>query len=44
MQQIWGDSYEGFDRTIDNHVTRLRKNLALSAKRPKLSGVPAIAP
>jgi DNA-binding response OmpR family regulator len=27
LQQIWGDSYEGFDRTIDNHVTRLRKKL-----------------
>jgi DNA-binding response OmpR family regulator len=25
LQQIWGDSYEGFDRTIDNHITRLRK-------------------
>jgi DNA-binding response OmpR family regulator len=27
LQQVWGDSYEGFDRTIDNHVTRLRKKL-----------------
>jgi len=27
IQQIWGDSYEGFDRTIDNHVMRLRKKL-----------------
>lgn len=27
LQQIWGDSYEGFDRTIDNHITRLRKKL-----------------
>jgi DNA-binding response OmpR family regulator len=27
LQQIWGDSYEGFDRTIDNHMTRLRKKL-----------------
>jgi DNA-binding response OmpR family regulator len=27
IQQIWGDSYEGFDRTIDNHITRLRKKL-----------------
>ena len=25
LQQVWGDSYEGFDRTIDNHITRLRK-------------------
>ncbi len=27
LQQIWGDDYDGFDRTIDNHVTRLRKKL-----------------
>lgn len=27
LQQVWGDSYEGFDRTIDNHVTRLHKKL-----------------
>ena len=27
LQQVWGESYEGFDRTIDNHVTRLRKKL-----------------
>jgi DNA-binding response OmpR family regulator len=27
LQQIWGDAYEGFDRTIDNHITRLRKKL-----------------
>ena len=27
LQQVWGDDYEGFDRTIDNHITRLRKKL-----------------
>jgi DNA-binding response OmpR family regulator len=27
VQQVWGDDYEGFDRTIDNHITRLRKKL-----------------
>lgn len=27
LQQVWGDSYEGFDRTIDNHMMRLRKKL-----------------
>ena len=27
LKQIWGDDYDGFDRTIDNHVTRLRKKL-----------------
>lgn len=29
LQQVWGDSYEGFDRTIDNHITRLRKKLGV---------------
>ena len=27
LLQVWGDDYEGFDRTIDNHITRLRKKL-----------------
>lgn len=27
LQQVWGGDYEGFDRTIDNHITRLRKKL-----------------
>ncbi len=27
LQQVWGDDYDGFDRTIDNHITRLRKKL-----------------
>jgi DNA-binding response OmpR family regulator len=27
LQQVWGDNYDGFDRTIDNHITRLRKKL-----------------
>ena len=33
LQQIWGDSYEGFDRTIDNHITRLRKKLGPPGER-----------
>lgn len=33
LQQVWGDSYEGFDRTIDNHVTRLRKKLGVLGER-----------
>jgi DNA-binding response OmpR family regulator len=40
LQQIWGDSYEGFDRTIDNHITRLRKKLgALGEKIETVWGV-----
>ena len=40
LQQVWGDSYEGFDRTIDNHVTRLRKKLgALGEKIETVWGV-----
>jgi DNA-binding response OmpR family regulator len=33
LQQIWGDSYDGFDRTIDNHVTRLRKKLGMLGEK-----------
>ena len=33
LQQVWGESYEGFDRTIDNHVTRLRKKLGVLGER-----------
>jgi DNA-binding response OmpR family regulator len=33
LQQVWGDSYEGFDRTIDNHITRLRKKLGLVGEK-----------
>ena len=40
LQQVWGDSYDGFDRTIDNHVTRLRKKLgALGEKIETVWGV-----
>ncbi|GHO56584.1 response regulator transcription factor [Ktedonobacter robiniae] len=27
LQQLWGYDYDGFDRTVDTHVTRLRKKL-----------------
>ena len=27
LQQIWGYNYDGFDRTVDTHITRLRKKL-----------------
>ena len=27
LQRIWGLEYEGFDRTVDTHVVRLRKKL-----------------
>lgn len=33
LQQVWGDSYEGFDRTIDNHITRLRKKLGTQGEK-----------
>ena len=33
LQQVWGESYEGFDRTIDNHVTRLRKKLGVLGEK-----------
>jgi DNA-binding response OmpR family regulator len=33
LQQVWGDSYDGFDRTIDNHITRLRKKLGVLGEK-----------
>ena len=33
LQQVWGDDYEGFDRTIDNHITRLRKKLGPAGEK-----------
>lgn len=33
LQQVWGDEYEGFDRTIDNHMMRLRKKLGLMGEK-----------
>lgn len=27
LQHVWGYNYDGFDRTVDTHITRLRKKL-----------------
>jgi DNA-binding response OmpR family regulator len=27
VERIWGYEYDGFDRTVDTHITRLRKKL-----------------
>jgi DNA-binding response OmpR family regulator len=27
LQRIWGVEYDGFDRTVDTHVVRLRRKL-----------------
>ena len=27
LEQLWGYDYDGFDRTVDTHITRLRKKL-----------------
>lgn len=27
LQHLWGYDYDGFDRTVDTHITRLRKKL-----------------
>src|SRR5581483_2126448 len=27
LQKLWGYDYDGFDRTVDTHITRLRKKL-----------------
>jgi DNA-binding response OmpR family regulator len=33
LQQLWGYDYDGFDRTIDTHMTRLRKKLGAYAEK-----------
>ncbi len=33
IQEIWGGDYEGFDRTIDNHIARLRRKLGALGDR-----------
>ena len=27
LERLWGDEYEGFDRTVDSHIVRLRRKL-----------------
>ena len=40
LQQLWGYDYDGFDRTVDTHMTRLRKKLgALGEKIVTVWGV-----
>lgn len=33
LQQLWGYEYDGFDRTVDTHITRLRKKLGNLGER-----------
>jgi two-component system OmpR family response regulator len=33
LRHIWTDDYEGLDRTVDAHVTRLRKKLSAFGER-----------
>ena len=36
LQQIWGITYEGYDRTIDSHVQRLRAKIEADPGAPEL--------
>jgi len=33
LQRIWGMEYDGFDRTVDTHIVRLRKKLGRVGER-----------
>lgn len=33
LQQLWGYDYDGFDRTVDTHITRLRKKLGTPGEK-----------
>ena len=35
LEQIWGITYEGYDRTIDSHVQRLRAKIEADASTPE---------
>ena len=35
LEQIWGITYEGYDRTIDSHVQRLRAKVEVDAGQPR---------
>jgi DNA-binding response OmpR family regulator len=35
LEQIWGITYEGYDRTIDSHVQRLRAKVEADAGNPR---------
>jgi DNA-binding response OmpR family regulator len=33
LQHLWGYDYDGFDRTVDSHITRLRKKLGTDGEK-----------
>lgn len=33
LQRLWGYNYDGYDRTVDTHMTRLRKKLGSQAEK-----------
>ncbi len=33
LERLWGDEYEGFDRTVDSHIVRLRRKLGAAGNR-----------
>jgi DNA-binding response OmpR family regulator len=33
LQHLWGYDYDGFDRTVDTHITRLRKKLGTDGEK-----------
>ncbi len=36
LQAVWGYSFEGYGRTVDSHVTRLRKKIETDPHHPRL--------
>ena len=33
LEHIWGYQYDGFDRTVDSHIMRLRKKLGFLSRQ-----------
>jgi two-component system response regulator RegX3 len=36
LEQVWGYHFEGYERTVDSHITRLRKKLEPDPDEPRL--------
>ncbi|MBI3892756.1 MAG: response regulator transcription factor [Candidatus Wallbacteria bacterium] len=36
LERVWGYHFEGYERTVDSHVTRLRKKVEAEPDRPEL--------
>ena len=36
LEKVWGESYKGYNRTIDSHINRLRLKIESSTNHPQI--------